>query len=68
MVILFGRFMWWSPTRLTRWWLPRVFRGADENCNPSVAAIIPPFGAFIVFWRPGPLRTEPCQECRDLEA
>lgn len=60
------RLMWWSPTKLTCWWMPRVFRGEDENCNPSVGVVIPPFGAFIVFWKPGPLRTSPCQECAAL--
>ena len=45
-----GRLMWWSPTTLTRWWMPKLFKGADENCNPSIAAILPPFGALILFW------------------
>lgn len=58
-----GRLMWWSPTTLTRWWMPKPFRGADENCNPSIAVVIPPFGALVLFWRPGPLRTTPCAEC-----
>ncbi len=67
-IILFKRLMWWSPTQLTRWWLPRVFRGTDEYCNPSIAAVIPPLGAFIVFWKPGPLRTKPCEECAAFDA
>lgn len=61
------RLMWWPPAALTRWWMPAVFRGADENCNPSVGIVVPPMGAFILFWRPGPLRTEPCDECAALE-
>lgn len=62
-----SRIMWWPPATLTRWWLPRLFKGADEYCNPSVGVVVPPLGAFIVFWRPGPLRTEQCDECAALE-
>jgi hypothetical protein len=61
-----GRLMWWPPTTLTCWWKPTIFKGEDEFCNPSIAAIIPPFGALILFWRPGPLRTRPCTECAAL--
>lgn len=64
--ILFGRLMWWSPTTLTRWWLPRLFGGGDENCNPSVGVVVPPLGAFILLWKPGRLRTTPCRECAEL--
>ncbi|WP_068922212.1 hypothetical protein [Planobispora rosea] len=60
------RLLWWPPTRLTHWWLPRAFRGADEYCNPSIAVIIPPLGAVVWFWRPGPLRTEMREECASL--
>jgi hypothetical protein len=60
------RFMWWSPTAITRWWLPRAFAGADENCNPSIAVAIPPLGCFIVFHKRGPLRTSPCEECQEF--
>lgn len=62
-----GHIMWWAPTALTRWWMPKVFRGTDENCNPSIAAVIPPFGALILFWRPGRLRTTPCDECAQFD-
>jgi hypothetical protein len=65
--ILFRRLMWWSPAQLTCWWLPRIFRGTDEYCNPSIAAVIPPLGAFILFWKPGPLRTKPCEECAAMD-
>lgn len=56
------RFMWWYPWGVTGWWQPRVFRGGDEWCNDSAALVAPPLGAFILFWRPGRLRTMPCAE------
>jgi hypothetical protein len=62
-----GRFMWWPPWGVTRPWLPRVSsRGGDEWCNDSVTLILPFLGAFIFFWRPGPMRTMPCAECWDV--
>jgi hypothetical protein len=51
---------------VTRPWLPRVFRGADEFCNDSIGVIGLLVGMLVVFWRPGRLRTEadgPCTAC-----
>ena len=56
------RFMWWYPWSVTDWWKPRAFRGGDEWCNDSIGLIIPPFGAAVLFWRPGKLRAMPCSE------
>lgn len=57
------RWQWWTPRGTYRWWLPRVFAGADEWCNDSVAFVIPPFGCFVIFWRPKRMRVVPCDEC-----
>ena len=54
------RFQWWFPWGVTDWWLPRVWRGADEWCNDSACVNIPPLGAFVLLWHPGRLRTMPC--------
>lgn len=48
-----SRFMWWAPWKVTRPWLPRVFRGGDEWHNASIAVVIPPLGCFIWFYEPG---------------
>lgn len=59
------RWQYHAPWTLTRPWLPRVARGADEWCNPSVY-VVTPLGSVVVFWRPGSLRTEqdgPCADC-----
>ena len=58
------RFMWWPPQGLTRPWQPRVFRGTDEWCSPSVAVVVPFLGAFIWFWE-RPLPVMPCRFCWD---
>lgn len=73
-----ARLMWWSPLGTTRWWVPRVFRGCDEWCNPSLGVVVPPLGTFIVFYgrrfsRYGPshdevLRPETCELCSELAA
>ena len=68
MQLRIARFMWWPPRTLTCWWKPSLFRGEDEYCNPSIAVVIPPFGAFILFWKPGQLRTRPCGECAEFDA
>ena len=56
-----GRFMWWAPWSLTTWWLPRIWTGGNEWCEPSICFTVPPLGAFIFFY--GPKRTMPCDEC-----
>ena len=56
------RFFWWYPWGLTRWWLPGISRGGDEWCNDSLVFVVPPLGALVLFWRPGRLRTMPCDE------
>lgn len=48
------RLGWWAPWKLTRPWLPRAWRGTDEWHNPAVSVVIPPLGAFHVWfdtWR-----------------
>lgn len=67
------RFMWWYPWTVTRPWLPKIWRGGDEWCNDSACVKVPFLGAFILFWRPGKLRTMPCPEewdamCADQQA
>jgi hypothetical protein len=60
------RWQWWPPTDLTRWWLPRIIRTADEFCNPSLLVVVPPLGALVLFWKPGRMRVEadgPCAVC-----
>lgn len=57
------RWQWWMPWSTARWWRPRWWRGGDEWCNDSIAVVIPPFGCFVIFWRPGTLRTMPCPAC-----
>ena len=61
--IYLPRIWWWYPSHLTRWWLPKIWRGGDEWCNTPLCFTIPPFGAFLFFqfWRP--MRTEPCAKC-----
>jgi hypothetical protein len=56
------RLFWWFPWGVTSWWKPRIFRGGDEWCNDSVVFVVPPFGALVIFWRPGRRRTMPCPE------
>jgi len=57
------RWQYWAPWNVTNPWLPRMFRGGDEYCNPSVVIVLPLLGAFVWFYKRGPLRTEPCDEC-----
>lgn len=59
--VYFRRVWWWSPYRLTRWWVPRVWTGGDEWCNVPLCFTMPPFGCLLVFWRK--LRTAPCDGC-----
>lgn len=61
------RFFWWFPWGVTDWWKPGVSRGGDEWCNDSFVFAVPPFGALVLFWRPGRLRAMPCAECWTLE-
>jgi hypothetical protein len=56
------RFQWWYPWNVVRWWQPRWFQGSDEWCNDSICFVMPPFGCLVIFWRPGRLRTLPCEE------
>lgn len=65
------RWQWWAPWQVTSFWRPRVERACDEYCNPSVLLVLPPLGAFVVFYAPGPLRTEaegPCDDCKAEDA
>jgi hypothetical protein len=55
------RIMWWPPRGLTRWWLPKIWTGSNEWCEPSVCFTVPPLGCLIIFH--GPKRTMPCDEC-----
>lgn len=61
--IYLPRFWWWYPWGITRWWLPKIWRGGDEWCNTPLCFTVPPFGTFLFFqlWRP--MRTEPCGKC-----
>ena len=54
------RFMYWPPWTVSDPWMPRMKRGGDEWCNPSVQVILPFAGAFIWFTSTG--RTMPCDE------
>lgn len=58
------RFVRWKHSEITRPWMPRIFRGGDEFCNPSLAFVVPPFGCFIVFYG-RTLKTELCPEHND---
>lgn len=51
------------PWGVTDWRVPRVFRGGNEWCSPSLAFVVPPFGCLVVFWKPGRRRTVPCPAC-----
>jgi hypothetical protein len=55
------RIMWWPPWGLTRWWLPGIWHGGNEWCEPSACFTVPPLGCLIIFR--GPKRTMPCDEC-----
>ncbi len=59
--IHFRRFWWWYPWALTQWWVPNIWHGGDEWCNVPLCFTVPPFGAFLFFWRKP--RTKPCGEC-----
>jgi hypothetical protein len=61
--IYMRRWHWWFPWTITEWWEARYFNGGDEWCNDSACFVVPPFGAFIIFWCPGTLRTLPCLKC-----
>lgn len=56
------RWQLWYPWDITDPWRPRIFRGADEWCNESIALILPLLGGLCIFWRPGRLRVLPCVE------
>jgi hypothetical protein len=45
------RWQYWPPWETTDWWRPNGMFGSDEYGNPSLLLIIPPFGAFVVFYR-----------------
>ena len=49
--LYFKRLFWWFPSHLAEPDRTRVFTGADEWCNESVVLVVPPLGAFVVFWR-----------------
>src|ERR1017187_5598065 len=61
--IYLPRLWLWYPWGVTRWGLPRVWRGGDEWCNTPRCFTIAPFGMLLVFqfWRP--MRAEPCAVC-----
>jgi hypothetical protein len=61
-----NRWHWWMPWQTADWHRPRVFTGSDENCNLSVAFVVPPLGTLVIFWQPRRLRTDRdgmCDEC-----
>lgn len=61
-----NRWQYWWPWSTTRPWLPRYFNGSDENCNLSACFVLPMLGCVVIFWQPGPQRTEAdglCREC-----
>lgn len=59
--IYLRRVWWWYPWGLTRWWVPKVWKGGDEWCNVPLCFTVPPLGCLLVFWRR--MRTMPCDEC-----
>jgi hypothetical protein len=36
------RLWWWYPWHLTRWWLPKTWKGGDEWCNVPLCFTVPP--------------------------
>lgn len=54
------RWQWWFPWGVTRWWLPRAFKGGDEWCQVPACFVIPPLGGVALYL--GPRRTMPCAE------
>lgn len=61
-----ARWQYHWPWAVTRPWLPRVLRGADEHCNPSISVVVPLLGWLVWFYKRGPMRTEadgPCPQC-----
>lgn len=59
--IYFRRVWWWFPWRITRWWLPKIWRGGDEWCNVPLCFTVPPLGVLLIFHQP--MRMVPCGEC-----
>lgn len=59
--IYLRRVWWWAPWGVTKWWVPKVWKGGDEWCNVPLCFTVPPFGCLLVFWRR--MRTMPCDEC-----
>jgi len=63
-----SRIRWHSRKATSRMW-PRIRRGGDENCNPTITLVLWPLGHLDVWWKPGRLRTlrdGPCIDCRTL--
>jgi hypothetical protein len=63
-VWLFGVIRVNSPGTLTPM-LPRIYRGGDEYCNPTICLHLWPIGGVDVWWRGkrrGP-QDGPCEEC-----
>jgi hypothetical protein len=42
---------WWAPWKVTRPWLPRVWRATDEWHNPAISVVLPFLGAFHAWFR-----------------
>lgn len=50
--VIRDRWQYHAPWGVTRPWLPRMFLGSDERGNESISAVVPPFGWFVLFFRP----------------
>jgi hypothetical protein len=61
------RWQWWAPWDVVHPWLPRLFTGSDEFCNPSVGVVLPFLGCLVIFYARGPMRTTQCDECIALD-
>lgn len=62
------RWQYWWPWNVTRPWFPRIERGGDEWCNPSLVINLPFFlGVIVIFYVPGPMRTSADGRCKRCE-